>query len=167
MPDTKSNLLNAFGGESKASRKYLAYADKAEDEGNYQIARLFRAASAAETIHALSHIRASETIGSTEENLLDAINGESDEFTNMYPEMIERAKSDGDLAAESSLQRACTVEKVHHAMYKQALSALKAGDIIHKKPVFVCQVCGNTVAGELPDSCSVCGVSKKNFTEIE
>ena len=167
MPDTKNNLLNAFAGESKASRKYLAYAVKAEDEGNAQIARLFRAAAAAETVHALSHIKAAGAVGSTEQNLLDAINGENEEFTNMYPPMVEKAKNDGDMAGESSLMRACTVEKVHHAMYKQALAALKDGEVLSLKPVFVCQVCGNTICGELPNICTICAASKKNFLEIQ
>ncbi|MCL2474584.1 MAG: rubrerythrin family protein [Chloroflexi bacterium] len=167
MPDTKTNLMNAFGGESKAAMKYLVYAAKADDEGQPQVAKLFRAASRAETIHAINHLKAASFISTTEQNLHDAIEGEHDEFTNMYPIMIEKSRSDGDKVAEASLFRANQVEKTHHAMYKAAAASIKDGEILELKPVYVCEVCGNTISGPLPDLCSVCGAVKKAFFEIK
>jgi len=167
MPDTKNNLLNAFAEEAKNSQKYLIYAEKAENEGNIQVARLFRATAEAESIHAQSHLKATGIGGSTEQNLHDAINAEYEEFAAVYPPMIEKAKSDGDLKGESSLQRAYLVEKAHHSLFKQALATMKTSDGLNIKSVFVCRICGNTVSGELTDACTVCGASKKFFFEIK
>ena len=89
---TKKNLLEAFAGESQANRKYLAFAEKADAEGHKQVAKLFRAAAAAETVHAHAHLRTAGGINSTLENLNEAISGETHEFTSMYPQMIEEAQ---------------------------------------------------------------------------
>jgi len=96
MSKTEQNLKEAFAGESQANRKYLAFAKKADAEGYHGAAALFRAAAEAETIHAHAHLKVLDGIGSTADNLREAIAGETHEFTDMYPAMIEDAKAEGN-----------------------------------------------------------------------
>lgn len=163
---TKDNLKDAFAGESQANRKYLAFAKKAEIEGFSQIAKLFRAAAAAETVHALAHLRAIGGIKSTAENLDEAINGEGYEFREMYPPFLETAKEEGEKVAELSFKNALAVEEIHHSLYREALNSVKGGEDLPERKVFVCDVCGNTVYDEAEDPCKVCGAPKDKFTEI-
>ena len=167
MGATQENLQAAFAGESQANRRYLFFADKAEKEGHLQIARLFRAAAEAETVHARNHLQAMGGIKSTKENLEAAAEGESYEFTKMYPGFIEQAKADKHGKAEVSFTHANKVEKIHHTLYQKALKALEAGQSLPDEPYFVCQVCGNTVAGKAPDKCPVCGAPSNKFKRID
>jgi len=164
---TEQNLKDAFAGESQANRKYTAFAKKAEDEGFPQVAKLFRAAADAETVHALNHLDAMEGVGSTKDNLNEAINGETYEFMEMYPPMIKEAEEEGNRAAALSFRRANTVEATHAKLYKKALEAVGSGGDLEAQDVFVCQVCGHTAEGEAPDRCPVCGVPKEQFKRIE
>jgi len=166
LSQTEKNLEEAFAGESQASRRYLYFADKAESEGHPQIARLFRAAVEAETVHARNHLTVMGGINSTAENLKEAISGEEYEFTKMYPAFIEQAKAEGNQRAEISFSHANAVEKVHHALYQKALESLEAGKELKKGPYFVCSVCGNTVAGEAPEKCPICGAPRSKFVEV-
>ena len=161
---TKNNLMEAFAGESQANRKYLAFANKADQEGYPGIAKLFRAAAAAETVHAHAHLRILEGIKTTEENLKEAISGETHEFVSMYPKMIEEAKMEGETAAERYFVFTNEVEKIHANLYKKALDNL---DNFPVKDYYVCSVCGYTVADEAPDRCPVCGALKKAFNKID
>lgn len=164
MSKTEKDLQDAFAGESQANRKYLAFAKKADQEGHKQVARLFRAAADAETVHAHNHLRELGGIKSTRENLGEAINGESYEFQKMYPAMIEDAKAEGNQGALKSFTYANAVEKVHAALYKKAL------DQLGKNPdtdYHVCQVCGYTAEGEAPDECPVCKSKKPVFKKVE
>lgn len=163
---TKENLAEAFAGESQANRKYLAFAAKAEAEGLPQVAKLFRAAAHAETVHAHAHLRAMGGIKSTVENLKEAIEGEGFEFQQMYPPFLEQAKKEGDRAAENSFKFALAVEEVHHDLYQQALAAVQNGVDLSERPIYVCEVCGNTVYDEAPEKCAVCMVPKEKFTRI-
>ena len=164
MSNTEKNLEKAFAGESQANRKYLAFGRKAEEEGYKQIAKLFRATSEAETVHALNHLSELGFIKSTKENLEAAINGESYEFQKMYPKMIEEAKADGNKGALRSFNFANKVEKIHAELYKKILENLgKTPEVDY----YVCQVCGNTVEREAPEKCPVCGAPKKMFKKIE
>lgn len=167
MSNTQQNLEAAFAGESQANRKYLFFADKAESEGHPRIARLFRAAAESETVHARAHLRVLGGIGSTEENLKAAVGGENYEFTEMYPGFIEQAKAENNERAEISFLNANAVEKIHHRLYQQALSALEAGEKLEDGTYSVCQVCGNTVLGEAPDKCPICGVPGSKFKRVE
>ena len=167
MSKTEKNLEEAFAGESQASRRYLFFAEKAESEGHPQIARLFRAAAGAETVHARNHLEVMGGIGSTAENLKGAISGENYEFTEMYPAFIEQAKSEGNERAEITFDRANKVEKVHHGLYQKALEALEAGKELKAEPYFVCPVCGYTVGGEAPERCPICGAPRSKFGEVE
>ena len=164
MSKTEKNLAEAFAGESQANRKYLVFAKKADEEGLEQVARLFRAAAAAETVHAHAHFRVLGGIGDTEENLKDAISGETHEFMDMNPKMIEEAVEEGNKAAQMSFQYANAVEKIHAGLYQKALDAMVD---LAETAYFVCDVCGNTVEGEAPDRCPICGVSKAHFMTID
>lgn len=164
---TISNLKAAFAGESQANRKYLFFAEKAEKEGKNQVARLFRAAADAETVHAKAHLNAMEGIGTTVENLKAAAEGEHEEFTEMYPPMIEQAEKDGNPKAKRAFEHANAVEKVHHGHFNDALKSLEEGKELKDEPYYVCQVCGNTVSGKAPDRCPVCGAPLSAFKKID
>ena len=161
------NLQAAFAGESQANRKYLAFAKKADDEGKHQVAKLFRAAAEAETIHAHAHLRVLGGIKGTEENLAEAIEGEGHEFQKMYPEFLKEAEEEGNGPATISFKNALAVEEIHHGLYSKALAAVKAGSDLEVSSVCVCPVCGNTVEGEAPDKCQICGVPGERFIEIQ
>jgi rubrerythrin len=163
MSKTEQNLKDAFAGESQANRKYLAFAQKAEAEGHTQVARLFRAAAEAETVHAINHLRELGGIQSTDKNLNAALSGESYEFQKMYPQMIADAKAEGIQGALRSFTLANEVEKVHAALYEKAIKNLGrsvAADY------WVCQVCGYTAEGEAPDDCPVCKAKKQAFKRV-
>jgi rubrerythrin len=164
MSKTSTNLQNAFAGESQANRKYLAWAKKADQEGFKQVAKLFRAVAEAETIHAHSHLKEMDGIKSTKENLEAALNGEVFEFEKMYPQMIADAQAEGIKAAERTFTYANDVEKVHAALYKEAIADLGKNAVAD---YFVCTVCGHTVAGEPPDECPVCKSRKQAYKKID
>jgi len=164
---SKENLAAAFAGESQANRRYLFAAEKADEAGQKQIARLFRAAAEAETVHARNHLGVLGEIKSTGENLKAAIKGESYEFNEMYPAFLEEAGAEGDKAAERSFDLANKVEKVHHNLFREALSNLESGKNAAEKPFFVCQVCGFTVEGEAPERCPVCGAPLGKFKQVD
>jgi rubrerythrin len=164
MEKSVKNLLEAFAGESQANRRYLAFAQKAEQEGYPQVARLFRAAAQAETVHALNHLKALKAVKSTKENLQEAVAGETAEFREMYPGMIAEALAEGHKEAQRTFVFANEVEKVHAQLFQQALETLgdqKLADI------YVCAICGHTVIGEPPDSCPVCKAVKKFFQLVQ
>lgn len=164
---TKENLADAFAGESQANRKYLAFAKQAEVDGFPQVARLFRAAAHAETVHAHAHLRAMGGIKKTAENLQEAIEGEGFEFQKMYPPYLETAKQEGDRMAEVSFRNALAVEEIHHSLYQKAFSAVQNGGDLSARTVYVCEICGNTVYDTAPDKCPVCLVPKDRFTLID
>ncbi len=167
MSNTQENLQSAFAGESQANRRYLAFAKKAEKESQPQIARLFRAAAKAETVHAHNHLEVMGGIGTTKDNLRVAVSGENYEFVTMYPAFIEQAESENNKKAQVTFGFANEVEKVHHGLYQEALKALDAGQQFKDEPYLVCQVCGNTVAGEAPEKCPVCGAPRSKFKRVE
>jgi rubrerythrin len=164
---TDDNLMAAFAGESQANRKYLAFAKKAETEGLKQIAKLFRAAAAAETVHALAHLWVAGHVKDTIANLQAAIEGEHYEFTTMYPEFIAAAIAEGKKGAQASFQKANAVEQTHHALYSEALEAAKTGKDLPEADLYVCDICGHTVAGEPPNICPVCGARREKFTKVD
>ena len=163
MSKTEQNMQDAYAGESQANRKYLAFAQKAEAEGHRQVAKLFRAAAEAETVHAINHLRELGGIQSTDMNLHVALSGESYEFQKMYPRMIEDAKAEGMHGALRSFNLANEVEKVHAALYDKAIKNL--GQSVDTD-YYVCEVCGYTVEGEAPDNCPVCKAKKQAFKRV-
>jgi rubrerythrin len=167
MADTKANLEEAFAGESQANRKYLFFSEKADEAGNKQLARLFRAAAEAETVHARNHLRVLGEIKSDKENLQAAVGGENYEFTEMYPGFIKQAKAEGNQKAENSFDLANKVERIHHKLFQTALDDLESGKKAKDAPYYVCQVCGNTVEGEAPERCPICGAPRSKFKKID
>jgi rubrerythrin len=165
MGKTEENLQEAFAGESQANRKYLAFANKADKEGFGQAAKLFRAAAAAETIHAHAHLRALKAVGTTAENLKESVAGETHEFKNMYPQMIKDAEAEGHKAALRSFQYANAVEKEHAALYQRVLDSLEAAPAEYD--YYVCSVCGHTHEKEAPEKCPVCGANANAFFKSE
>ena len=163
---TMDNLSEAFAGESQANRKYLAFAKKAEADGYPQVAKLFLAAADAETVHAHAHLKVMGGVKATADNLEDAVQGEGFEFQEMYPKFVAEAETEGNQDAEMSFKNALAVEEIHHGLYKGALAAVQAGKDLPENGIFVCQTCGNTVWGEAPDKCPVCGAPKKRFKAI-
>lgn len=164
---TAENLQEAFAGESQANRKYLAFAKKAETDGYPQVAKLFRAAAEAETVHAHAHLRVMGGTKDTSANLQTAIDGEGFEFQEMYPDYLAEAVAEGNKAAAYSFKNALAVEETHHGLYTEALRAIQEGKDLPEGQIFVCPVCGHTVWGEPPDKCPVCGAAKARFFEVE
>ncbi|MFC1937179.1 rubrerythrin family protein [Chloroflexota bacterium] len=167
MADTQENLKSAFAGESQANRRYLFFAEKADEEGQSGVARLFRAAAESETVHARNHLKTMGGIKSTGDNLKVASEGELYEFTKMYPSFIEQARTEKNSDAEVSFDWANKVEKIHHRLYQKALEDLEAGKQAKDDPYFVCQGCGYTVAGAAPEKCPVCGAPRDMFKRVE
>ncbi len=167
MVDSEKNLQEAFAGESQANRRYLFFADKADKEGQPQVARLFRAAADSETVHARNHFNAMDGVGSTTDNLLAAVMGEHYEFTRMYPVFIDTAETEQNKRAQTTFEFANEVEQIHHKLYEEALKAVKAGEQLKSEPYFVCQTCGNTVAGAAPEKCPICGAPSSRFKKME
>ncbi len=164
---THDNLSAAFAGESQANRKYLAFAKKADKDGLPMVARLFRAAGAAETVHAHAHLAVLGGVKETTDNLKAAIEGEGHEFMKMYPEFVEEAKAEGNQAALGSFTRAMAVEKIHHGLYQKALGTVEGGGDMADEKIFVCSVCGNTVFSQAPEVCPICGATHEKFFEVE
>lgn len=164
MTKSYDDLMAAFAGESQANRKYLAFAKKADDEGYAQVARLFRAAAAAETVHALTHFRTAGEVKSTEENLKDAVAGEHYENSEMYPSFMKDAEAEGDAKALKSFTWANEAEKIHEMLYKEALETL--GQPGETYDYYICPVCGFTHARTAPEKCPVCGALGSKFEKI-
>jgi len=162
---TQNNLKEAFAGESQANRKYLAFAEKAQQEGYSQVAKLFRAVADAETVHAMNHLRVMGAIDSTADNLKTAIAGEDDEFQKMYPDFIKAAKEEKvSDAVIVSFDVANTVEEIHSGLYNEALDNLGKNKEVE---YYVCQICGNTVKNNPPDRCPICNAPKEMFKKID
>ncbi len=159
MSKTLENLMAAFAGESQANRKYLAYSKKAEADGKINAAKLFKAASDAETLHALKHFEVAGKISSTSENLKDAVEGETHEYQEMYPDFVKEAEAEGNKAALVSFNYAMKAEEVHARLYQEALDNLDQTEEIF---YYLCPVCGN-IEKAVPDKCSICGVPGTKF----
>ena len=166
MTKTDDNLKAAFAGESQANRLYLAFAKKAEEEGLPQVAKLFKAAAEAETVHALNHLIITGQVKSTLDNLGTAVSGETYEFKKMYPEFIAEAKKEENKQALVSFDYANKVEQIHASLYQKAIDALKNKIELPKTDYYVCPVCGNTFEGSVPDKCPICATPKEKFMKI-
>jgi rubrerythrin len=165
VPTTESNLNEAFAGESQANRKYLAFAGKAKEEGFVNVARLFQAAAEAETIHAMGHLKALEGVKSTADNLRAAFAGETYEFTQMYPPMLQQAIAD-DHRAKRMFAYALKAEAVHAKLYQMALEAVAQGKDLSEVSFYLCPVCGNIEFGKAPESCPICGAKGEKCVKM-
>ncbi len=157
--------MEAFAGESQANRKYLAFAQKAERDGMPNIARLFRTTAEAETIHAHGHLRALGEIGSTADNLQAAIDGETFEFTKMYPPMLEQAVADNH-PAKLMFGFAVQAEEVHAKLYTLAMEAARRGEDLQETSFYLCPICGHIELGAPPDACPICRAKKEKFVQV-
>ena len=163
---TEKNLMEAFAGESQANRKYLAYAIKAEKEGYPNIGKIFRAIAEGETIHALKHLESAGKVGTTLENLQDAVEGEHYEFTEMYPEFIETAEEEGQKKAKTSFEYANAAEKVHGKTFEELQKLVESGEDHADKDVFLCPVCGWVGPDPAPERCPICNTPQKSFRKF-
>lgn len=156
---TMENLMEAFAGESQANRKYTAYAKQAAADGKPNAAKLFRAASDAETIHALAHFKVAGKIGSTEDNLKDAVAGETHEYKEMYPDFVKAAEAEGNKAAVRSFTYAMKAEEVHAKLYDEALENVgETAEVFY----YLCPICGN-IEKSVPGKCAICGAPGSKF----
>lgn len=160
---TKENLMSAFAGESQANRKYLAFAQKAEKEGFKNVGRFFRAIAEAETVHALKHLEVAGKIGSTLENLAQAVEGEHYEFTEMYPGFIATAAAEKEDKARRSFEFANEAEKVHGKTFAALKETVAAGKDLADGEIILCPICGWVGTGESPESCPICNAAAKVF----
>ena len=163
---TDKNIQEAFRGESRAYQLYTIFADKAEKDGYPQVARLFRAVAEAETVHARNHLNAIDGVGRTKDNLFAASLGEQEEYKRMYPIFIEIAEEERDERARRTFEWANKVEEIHNGYFEAALEAVKEEKQMEETTYYVCQVCGNTVTGQPPDQCPICGAPTKAFKEV-
>ncbi len=166
MPKTDDDLKAAFAGESQANRKYLAFAKKADADGLPQVAKLFRAAAHAETVHALNHFRVMDGVSSTTDNLKAAISGENYEWVTMYPEFMKDAEAESVKRAFESFRKAWEVEKIHEQLYRQALASVEAQQPQAEGDYYVCPICGYTHLGPLQGACPVCKTPADRFERI-
>ncbi len=166
MATTEENLKEAFAGESQAYQKYSAFAKKAEKDGFANIAKLFRTTAEAERVHAEGHLKALDMIASTADNLQEAIDGETYEFTEMYPPMVELAQADKH-RAKTMFKFAVDAEEVHAEIYKKALEAVKNGTDMDVTDFYLCPVCGYIELGSAPEKCPVCGAKQKIFVQVD
>ena len=177
---TAANLRSAHGGESMAHMRYKIWADQAQREGFANVARLFRAVSAAEQAHATGHFKALRGeagpfevvaaagfgLGSTSQNLSGAIAGEEFEINEMYPAYLTVAQMQGEAAAVKSMGYAVAAEKIHAALYRKAREAVDAGRDLAIGKIQICTNCGHTLEGEAPDVCPVCKVKRELYAEF-
>ncbi len=165
MSKTEEFLKAAFAGESQTNRRYLAFALRAEREGRLQVARLFRAAAAAETVHALNYLQAVHGVRETRENLQEAIAVESRSFKTVYPEMVETAKAEGNKEAEDFFRYALESERIHAELFQKVADALGSSEEIYF--YYVCPVCGHTAEKTPPSTCPICGIEEPGYKKIE
>ena len=165
MANTEDNLKEAFAGESQANQKYRAFAEKADKDGFPNVARLFRTTAEAERIHAAGHFGALEGIGTTADNLQAAIDGETYEYTEMYPPMLATAEAEGH-RAKRMFAFAVKAEAVHAQLYTQALEAIQRGEDLSETNFYLCPICGYIEFGNPPAACPICGVKASKFVRI-
>jgi rubrerythrin len=163
---TASNLRSAFAGESQAHMRYLIFADKAEQEGFPNVARLFKAIAYAERVHATSHFNVLKDLGQTADNLGAAIGGETYEVEEMYPAFVAVAELQEEKAAIRSNSWALEAEKIHAVLYGLAKAAVEDGNDAEEGSIFVCSVCGHTVRGDAPDRCPICNSKREKYREF-
>jgi rubrerythrin len=163
---TDENLKAAFAGESQANQKYRAFAKKAEQEDLPNIARLFRTAAEAERRHAEGHLKAMDGIGSSVDNLRLAIHGETHEFTEMYPPMLEQAEAEGH-KARRMFGYAVLAEEVHARIYALALDAAQHGKDLAQAQIYLCPVCGYIELGQPTEDCPICGTKPDRFVVVD
>ncbi|MCK4594303.1 rubrerythrin family protein [bacterium] len=165
---TEEFLWASFAGESQAHMKYAAFADEAHKAGLKNVAKLFRAISYAERVHATNHLKALGGLKDTSDNLQAAIDGENFEVDEMYPAYDAVAKLQKEKDAEKSIHFALEAEKIHAAMYAEAKKAADSGKDFEIGDIYICPNCGYTHIdqGDLPSHCPVCGWKQSTFKKF-
>jgi rubrerythrin len=177
---TADFLRSAYGGESMAHMRYIAWGKQAENEGFPNIGKLFKAISYAEQVHATNHFKelnaqvSDHTVaagavfgmGNSVANLQGAINGELHEVEQMYPVYLQTAKFQGEKGAERSFHFALEAEKLHAGLFKKAQEIAKEGNDLELKSVNICPICGHTIIDGIPDHCPVCGAKKELYVSF-
>ncbi len=166
MSNTIDDLKTAFAGESQAFQKYTAYAKKAAADGLPNIAKLFEATAQAELIHAAGHLKALDKVQTTLDNLQDAIDGETYEFTEMYPPMLQEAASENH-KARVMFGYAVAAEEVHAALYQKALEAVREGKDLEVSDFYLCPICGYIELNERPERCPICNTKGEKFLQFQ
>ena len=164
---TKENAMEAYAGESQANRKYTAFAEKAQEDGFPNVSKIFKAAAEAEAIHAKRLLKVLGAIGKTEDNLKASFEGETHEYTAMYPGFVTTAEAEKQTEAVIAFTNAMKAEEVHAGHYKEALKMVSSGKDMSSRKVLLCPVCGNIFLGEAPERCPICSAFRKVFKEIE
>ena len=161
---TEKNLAYAFAAESKASVRNAVFARKADMEGFPQIARLFRAVSEAESVHAHRYLLLMRgKIGSTEENLETAFQNEIKANVEEYPKLIKDASDEGKEGILKAFSHSRDVENRHAELYKKAMNDMLAD---RETTYYVCQVCGYVSEDEAPEKCPTCGAVTGKFKQV-
>ena len=161
---TANNVHTAFVEEAKAYQRLQIFAEKANEEELPQIAHLFRAIGAAESVHSKRNFALLESVADTQSNLDRAFQSETAVTGIYYPKMFQEAEEDGEQAAALVFSQARDVEAFHAKLYKKALDHLIAQ---RSTDYHVCSVCGYVADGKLPNNCPVCGAASTKFDKVE
>ncbi len=165
MSKTMDNLQEAFAGESQANQKYRAFAKQAAKEGFPNIARLFATTAEAERIHAEGHLQAKGAVKTTVDNLKAAIEGETYEYTEMYPPMLDEAEEENH-KAKRMFKYAVDAEAVHAKLYQMALEAAMSGEDLTETDFYLCPVCGHIEFGKPEEDCPICGAKASKYVQV-
>ncbi len=163
---TNKDLTVAFAGESQAHMKYLIFSDVAAKEGKKNVARLFKAISYAEQVHATNHYRTMGEIKSTSENLQAGIDGEHYEVNEMYPAYMAVSQFQEEKDATRTFHGALEAEKIHEVMYSDAKKVVDGGEDIQIGKIYICSICGYTTTNQVPEKCPICGAPRSKFVEF-
>jgi len=161
MGSTYDALQQAYTGEAKAALRLKVYAEKAEEEGYPQLAKLFRVIAYSEEIHGARALRVLKEINSTQDNLAASFESEQRVAEVAYGEFVKWAEAEGNHAAVLHFSQSRDVEESHAKLYKDAMNHLLEE---RETTYHVCQVCGYVADGVLPETCPVCGAGKDQFT---
>ena len=160
MGETREALQQAYAGEAKAALRLKVYAEKAEEEGYPQIAKLFRVIASSEEIHGARALKILKEIKTTEENLAESFESERRVAEVAYGEFVKQAEAEGNRAAVLHFSHSKDVEETHAKLYKEAMNHMLEE---RETTYYVCQVCGYVADGILPDICPVCGAKREQF----
>ena len=163
MGETREALRQAYTGEAKAALRLKVYAEKAEEEGYPQIAKLFRVIAFSEEIHGERALKVLKEIKTTEENLAESFQSERGVAEVAYGEFVRLAEAEGEQAAVVHFRQSKDVEEGHANLYKEAMNHLLAE---RETTYYVCLVCGYVADGTRPEACPVCGAKADQFLHV-
>jgi rubrerythrin len=162
--DTKSALHMAYTGEAKAALRLKVYAEKAEQEGYAQMAKLFRVIAFSEEMHGARALKLLREVQSTEANLAASFEAETHVAEVAYDQFIKQAEAEGNKAAVLHFSQSRDVEEIHAKLYKEAMNHFMEE---RQTTYYVCKVCGYVADGVLPDECPICRAKKEQFVHFD